>query len=285
MAEPTHKFYTDDSGTKEYSPTGTYSTKGGVTPYFAFGGLLLTSGEAGAATKRLRAVKLAHFGTEQVEIKANWLRIAKEREKHYLNPFGLSDSQLNAFANEVYDLILAQDCLLIAAIVSKAEVIGRYGERAWYAPAIAYDCLAQRLQLEMSAREGGLVHVTIDDMDGATPKGKQYRDNLERHHKRLRTFGSALQRGMMMDRLAGLSFADSKFDERLQLADLVTYSVYRQFVDHGAAWDSPGAELPTYEYLARLAPKFRNHNGLISGYGIIKFPTVAHLRWGIKKIP
>jgi hypothetical protein len=277
--------YVDDSGTKEYSPTKTYSTKGGCTPYFAFGGLLLTPAEAGTASVKMRALKLACFGSEHVEIKANWLRVEKERKKRYLDPYGIDDSKLNAFVEDVYSLILSLDCKLIAAIVVKPQMHERYGDMPWYAPAVAYECLMQRVQLEMEERDG-TAHITVDDMDGATPKGKQYRDNLERHHHQMATNGSRLRRGMIMNRLAGISFADSKADERLQLADLVTYSVYRQFVDNAAAWDATGtSELPTYAYLGRLGPKFRSFNGVIAGFGIVKFPTVTRNRWAIKTEP
>jgi hypothetical protein len=281
--EPTHKFYVDDSGTKEYAPVGSYKTKGGgVTPYFVFGGLLITPATAGVITHRMQALKAECFGAPDVEIKANWLRIPKERERRYLQRFGTTDERLRRFVDDTYGLIAAVDCTLLAAIVVKEQVQQRYGDRCFYAPAIAYECLAQRVQMEMS-RCGGRAHVTVDDMHGATPKGKQYRTNLERHHKRLVTSGSMLQRGMVMDRLAGISFADSRADERLQLADLVSYAVYRQFVDNPEAWDSDAEELPTYEYLGRLAEKFRTHDGVLAGFGIVKFPTVSKRRWAVKK--
>jgi len=280
MPQPTHKLYLDDSGTKEDEPSGVYTGGGGKTPFFVFGGLLMPVHSARVASSGLKALKLATFGTTAVEIKANWLRIAKERQKRYTGPFGLSDAEVDAFVDEVYALISALDARLVAALVDKAAVQKRY-KKPWYAPAIAYECLLQRTQMEMS-KCSGLLHVTIDDMSGATPKGNQYRDNLVKHHARLLTHGSTLQRGMKFDRLAGQRFSDSKADERLQLADLVAYCVYKQFVDHGPDWDSNAPRIPAYMYLAKIIDKFcRNDRGVVAGYGIVKFPLVAGRKsWG-----
>ncbi len=282
-AAPTHKFYVDDSGTKEYSPTGSYSiTGGGLTPFFVFGGLLLTPSEAGVIGTKLRNLKRTCFGSEDVEIKANWLRIPRERERRYIKKLGITEQGLKTFVDETFALIAGSNCKLLAVLVDKAAAQDAYGLQPWYAPAIAYECLMQRAQLEMVAC-GGRVHVTVDDMDGATPRGKQYRDNLERHHNLLKTKGSRLQRGRVLDRLLGISFADSRADERLQLADLVSYAVYRQWIEYPEAWDADQPQLPLYEYLGRLSGRFCcGPDGVIAGYGLVKFPAKNRRRWAAR---
>jgi hypothetical protein len=127
----------------------------------------------------------------------------------------------------------------------------------------------------------GEVHVTIDSMSGATPAGNQHLDNLRRQHESLKKRGSALRKGMTFDRIGGVAFRDSKLDERLQLADLVAYAIYRQFVDHSPEWEDPSKPLLTYEYLERIATKFRNQGGRIQGYGIIKFPRERRVPWAV----
>jgi hypothetical protein len=87
---------------------------------------------------------------------------------------------------------------------------------------------------------------------------------------------------MVFDRIGNVSFRDSKLDERLQLADLVAYAVYRQFMDYGPNWEKPAKPLPTYEYFGRLAPKFRNHKGRVQGYGIAKFPMGRRIPWRVE---
>lgn len=281
MAGPTHILFVDDSGTKEYAADRRYSTIGGKTPYFVFGGTLLSTGEASVVTQAMRGLKLNTFGTPDVEIKANWLRVWHERQARYLDKYGITDDELTKFTNEVYALLNGCNCNLVACVVNKAEVQEKY-KNPYYAPAIAYDCLLQRAQLEMGACRGE-TSVIIDAMDGATPKGRQYLDNLQRQHAKLKKHGSPLMAGLRFDRIRGQRFRDSKDDERLQLADLVSYAVYRQFVDHGPAWEQGGGKLPTYEYFARIARKFRSQNRRIQGYGIVKFPSNERIPWRVKR--
>jgi hypothetical protein len=118
-------------------------------------------------------------------------------------------------------------------------------------------------------------------MTGATAAGNQHLALLKRQHQLLRSRGSTLLKGMSFDRIGGISFRDSKLDERLQLADLVAYATYRQFVDYGADWEDDSKPLELYEYLGRLAPKFRNRNGRIQGYGIVKFPMNRRVPWAV----
>lgn len=278
-AGPTHKLFVDDSGNKDYSPDGVYGTKGGRTPYFVFGGVLSTASEAGRIERRMRSLKLLAFGTEKVEIKAHWLRRSDQREKRYLNKYGLSEDILKRFSDAAYNVILQSDCMLVACVIDKAEVQRQYKDRAYYAPAIAYDCLLQRVQQEMVSCQGE-AHVTIDSMTGATPSGNQHAMLLRRQHNQLQKRGSSLRRGMTFDRIGGVAFRDSAADERLQLADLVSYAVFRQFVDHGPAWeDDTQPRLQTYEYFERLEEKFRNRNGRIQGYGLVKFPMNKRVPW------
>jgi len=282
MAGPTHKLFIDDSGNKEYSPDGQYRRRGGGrTPYFVFGGLLVTPAEAGYITRSMRDLKLRIFGDDDVEIKAHWLRRNDERTRRYLEPYGLEAGDLTLYTDAVYELMREASCKLVACVVDKAEVQQLYGDKAYYAPAIAYDCLLQRVQQEMTDCKGE-VHVTVDAMTGATSAGNQHLNLLKRQDSILQNRGSTLLRGMSFDRVGGIAFRDSKLDERLQLADLVAYSVYRQFVDFGTDWEDDSKPLELYDYLNRLATKFRNHNGRIQGYGIVKIPMNRRVPWAVK---
>jgi hypothetical protein len=282
MAGPTHKFFIDDSGNKEYSIDGRYGSMGGRTPYFVFGGLLISPSDASLVDYAMRTLKRDTFGTEGVEIKANWLKRREERVKRYVDKYSITEAALKAFVDGVYNIINETECQLIACAVNKAEVQKYYKDSPHYPPSIAYDCLLQRAQQEMASCVGE-VHVTIDSMSGATPAGNQHLDNLRKQHESLKRRGSALQKGMTFDRIGGIAFRDSKHDERLQLADLVAYAVYRQFVDHGPDWEDPSKPLPVYEYLERIATKFRNQQGRIQGYGIIKFPMGRRVPWAVSE--
>lgn len=282
MSNPTHKLFLDDSGNKDYSPDGRYGRSGGRTPYFVFGGVLLTPAEAGIIDYEMGGLKLETFGTKEVEIKAHWLRRSEQRQVRYLDKFGVSEAQLSKFSDSVYQLMGDADCQLIACAVNKAEVAQQYNKPN-HPAGIAYECVLQRAQQEMTAC-GGEIHITIDTMTGATPAGNPHLVLLQRQHTLLKTRGSQLRGGMHFDRIGGLVFRDSALDERLQISDLVAYGVYRQFVDYGPDWENPSKSLPLYEYLSRVIHKFRtDHRGRVQGYGIVKFPRNKGVPWSIDR--
>lgn len=180
---------------------------------------------------------------------------------------------------EYYCIIKETDLQLIAAVVDKAQMQEKYGERAWYAPAAAYEFLLQRVVQEI--REPGSVAVTIDDMTGATPVGNQYKQNLRRHHAQLRKKGSSPRKGLSFAPLAGdIRFVNSAHSHQVQVADVVAYNVYRQFVEHGDAWETLSEMLPTYLWFIKLGGKFRcDSNRRIQGYGIVKCPLMKQVQW------
>jgi hypothetical protein len=277
---PTHALYLDDSGQKEYAPPGVkYSS--GLSRYFVLGGYLTTTREAGRLAEEVRALKLHTFGTTQVEIKSNWLRIPHEREARYLKPFGLTESELRELVDSYYGAVLAADLNLLAAVVDKAHMAEVY-PKPWYTPAIAYEAIVQRLQNELSPT-GGSAGVVIDDMTGKTPNNSEYKANLTRHHEQLKRTGSALLRIPITVLSGRLKFVNSKDSELIQIADVISYNVFRQFRDYGEEWEQLGLEqLPTYDWFRRMASKFRRGpEGRIQGYGVVKLPLRQRIAWAI----
>lgn len=273
MATPDYLLFVDESGQKEFSPSGVYDQTGVPSRYFVFGSLLLTQAGASQLDEQVRALKIGTFGNAQVEVKSNWLRIPRERESRYTQKFGASEERLRDFVLAFEGVILGCEGLLIASVVDKYRQSLCYPGREHYAPATAYDLLLQRVQMEMDARHA-VAHVTIDDMDGATPNMTQYKVNLQRQHVQLRTRGSRLQRGMKMDRVGNQRFTDSAHDNRIQAADLVAYNVFRHFRDHGDNWRGPEKPAPIYEKLDAMWPRFRcDPDGVVPGYGIVLLPA------------
>jgi len=282
----THVLYVDDSGTKEYSPSGDYGS--GNTRYFVFGGPLLTVEQAKGLTAQIRHLKMETFRTSKVEIKSNWLRLENERTSRYLRKFGLSDARLTSFVQQYYQAILDSELTLIACVVDKVHMREDYGDRAWYPPAVAYEMLLQRAHSEIvdcgpPPGSERCFSVIVDDMSGATPKGNQYRENLRRHHVQLKKTGSTLWRGFTFEYLRDLRFVDSTQSELLQVADIVAYNVFRQFRQYGEEWETRGlAVLPAYDWFLRIAEKFRKGpDGRIQGFGVGKIPLRKRVPWRI----
>ena len=281
---PSHLLFIDDSGTKEYAKNFEHYERSmrGPSRYFVFGAVLLPFVEAGRLSQRLQDHKYSFFGSRHVELKSNWLRIPKERTGRYLKPFNVEDSALTAFVDRVYEIVCDADLQLIAAVVDKLQMQQQYGPRAWYSPAVAYELIMQRVQAELAP--AGSVSVTIDSMSGATPKKNQYSDLLARQHEQMKRNGSRLVGGVNFTVLDGrLRFVNSAESDLVQVADLVAYNVYRQFVDHGEDWERFGAStLPTYSYFRLLATKFRSdQTGRVQGYGVVKLPMRHRVRWKV----
>jgi uncharacterized protein DUF3800 len=279
-----YALYIDDSGTKEYALNPEDYSRSGNSRYFVFGGVLVATSESGLLSERLKQIKRSTFGLDSVEIKSNWLRIPRERQRRYSAKYNVTDAQIEAFVLAFYDAIAATDLRLFAAIVDKIHVQEDYSS-PWYAPAIAYEILLQRIAQEVVRPD--TVSVIVDDMTGATPKGRQYRLNLERQHRRLCQHGSSLLRGIdFASILPGIRFVDSARSHLVQVSDIIAYNVYRQFVDHGPEWEtgvlqSDGSRtLPAYKWFEVIGGKFcRSPTGRIQGYGVVKFPLRTRIRW------
>src|SRR4030095_16884974 len=98
----------------------------------------------------------------------------------------------------------------------------------------------------------------------------------------MRNRGSALIKGFTFTALRGdIRFVNSAQSELIQVADVAAYNVFRQFKDHGEAWEQRDlGTLPTYAYFARLLKKFRaDRNGRIQGYGVVKMPRRGRVPW------
>ena len=276
-----HLLFIDDSGTKEYAkPPASYGKN--LSRYFVFGGVLLRASGAGLITSRIVNAKIQTFGSPDVELKSNWLRMPRERQARYLDEYNLSEDALKRFVDDYYAIVRDADLQLVASVVDKVHMQEEYRD-PWYAPAVAYEILLQRVENELG--DAGTVAVTIDDMTGATPRGNQYKDNLKRQHRKMIERGSSLRRGMKFDCLEGrLRFVNSAQSHLVQVADIAAYNVYRQFVDHGEAWETEGLpKLPSYDYFLRIAPKFRKGpGGRIQGFGVVKFPLRTRVPWAVK---
>ena len=281
---PTHVLYIDDSGTKEYADDPKeYDSRRGKSRYFVFGAVLLSPDSASTLSSKIIKLKLDCFGADSIELKSNWLRNPQERKRRYLDPFGVSEHELTQFVDAVYEVVVRTDLVLIGAVVDKKHMQEDYF-RPWYAPAVAYDVLLQRVEQQVT--RPAQVSVIIDDMTGATPKGNQYKTNLSRQHQQFMQRGSLLRKGLSFSCLHGsLKFVNSAHSQTLQVADLISYNIHRQFMDHGDAWETAGlGTLPTYHYLKRIIVKLRQGlQGRVQGYGIVKFPLRKRIPWLVQK--
>ena len=275
--------YIDDSGTKEYEDDPSrYNLRGrGNSRYFVLCGVLVSIKEAANTANEVIKCKVKHFGNDTVEIKSNWLRIFKEQEARYLIPYQINLDQLKTFTDEYYEIINKSNLMLIASIVDKLQMQEVY-KSPWYAPTVAYETLMMRVQADLTVNDR--LAIVIDDTTGKTPKGNDYRANMEKHHLRLKKHGSSLLRKMTFHSLGTQRFVNSASSHLVQLADICAYNVHRQFQTHGVEWESAECQrLDLYKDFGKIHTKFRNSDGVIQGWGIIKMPQKLKKGWGILK--
>lgn len=280
MINPSHKVYIDDSGTKEYHPDKQYGKNN--TRYFVFGAIIIDVANQSILHEKMLNQKTRLLGNEKVEIKSNWLRMPNERRRRYLDRYNISENNLTDYVDELYEIINESPFVFVAAVIDKLHMQEDYSPNPWYPPAVAYELVLQRVQSHME-QTGGYAHITIDDMTGATPKRNQYKSNLERQHQQLQLYGSKLKKGFSFPNIIGkIKFMDSSLSNMIQVADICSYNVLRQFVEHGEEWEQENPELELYSYLRRIEAKFRQDpNGRVQGYGIVKFPLRRRVRWHV----
>ncbi len=277
-----YQLFVDDSGTREYDANRNYNTSG-KSLYFVYGAILIEQDYAASSLiPSLRELKRLTFGTAHVEIKSNWLRMPGERQKHYLVPFDITEEALAQFTDDYYRLLIQAQLVLLGSVVNKLHMQEDY-PTPWYPHTAAYELLLQRAV--QATTPGSTLAVTVDAIGGKTPKQNEYQDLLKSHHSSLMRYGSSLQKKISFACLQSpVRFVSSEHSDLIQAADLVSYNVNRQFMDHGEVWETlPTAadgRLPMYPYFERIAEKFRRHTtGRVQGFGIVKFPLRNRISW------
>ncbi len=265
--------YVDDSGEKEYgAPT---------SRYFVYAGVVLAASDEPAFNAEIASAKQECFGRTDVELKSNWLRIPHEREKRYLSLDGVTPEKLRAMVDRIYGWAAGADLRFVAAVIDKPQMLAKY-KVPWHPSTTAYLFLLQRYQLHLVQR-GGVGHITVDDMTGASPAQNQWRHLLRAHHKRLKQNGCPLTKLRFDNVAADFRFGDSARFELLQLADFVSYNILRQFRTYGENWDDPTqGDLPMYPHLKLLLPRFMRGpepRNQLQGWGIVKWPQHHAGRW------
>jgi len=270
---PTYRAFCDESGQRDYGP--------GTDRYFVVAAVVVPLAEAEDLAVELAGLKRAYWGVTDVELKSNWIRQPGERQKHYLDPYGVSLADINSFVDGLYRWICNSPVKLLAGVVDKLLMQNRYIS-PHYPGGVAYDMFLQRFQKFLAKRHGtGDVH--FDDPSGKSPGGSTWRTLLQKQHTRLKRFGCPYTQATFPN-VEDLAFVDSAKQPFVQVADVVAYNTFRQFRDHGADWEKAGAKsLPLYSHFAEVVPAFdTGPGGEFSGFSVAKWPIETRVRWVFK---
>ncbi len=254
-------FYMDESGEREYTSSG---------KYFVLCSLGVQAKDWKSFNIDILTLKQTYFGDVRVELKSNWLRIPKERQRHYLVPYRITDADLIEFTSKLYDILLSFDVTLISAVIDKARVKAQYA-MPQSPSSLAYRLVLERIELFLQEKNGENGIVVFDKITELEMRKKGYENLLARQHLRYLEKGTDFVQVSQI--IEGLLFIPSYENNFIQLADLCAYNVYRQFSEFGDDWEAHQHFERRYHYFARIEPKFRRApGGDYAGYGIKKFP-------------
>ncbi len=208
-SQAVYLFYVDESGEREYTSKGRY---------FVLTALGVQGQHWKALNSKVLTLKRKYFNDVDVEIKSNWLRMPGERQKRYLARYVITAADLKAFTDELYDVLLAYDVVIIAAVIDKEQM-----RRQYVSPqspnSLAYRLLFERIEMFLAKRADNDYGIVIFDKITKLEVEKQgYEDLLSRQHQRYLEKGTDF---LPINHIVeGLLFIPSFENNLLQLADL-----------------------------------------------------------------
>ncbi len=288
-----YKVFVDDSGMKDYNAPYSRDFKDNPPAfegneqfwrenYFVLCGVRIKQSDIGIIDAAVRTLKIACFGTADVEIKSTWLRIPDKRKKHYLDPYGITVEQLNKFGDDLHDLI--------AQNADKMKVIGVVFDKRYYGDAKRATgdgnpfLKTTQIMLERINYAGNINVVTFDQFESSL--------SLEKGaHNKIRgiftnNLGMETKFSESYENIVDVDFKKSCDENFLQIADICAYNIHRQFTVYGREWcgDRVSADgkkqMETYDYFEKIRCNFHaNAQGNVRGCGLTCVPDVNKVNW------
>ena len=207
---------------------------------------------------RLRWEGKGSFELPDCEVKSNWLRIPKEREKS--SPFlnALDRDDLQRLTETYFEQVTKRNMVIIASVVDKRYLYSSTTHETLHSR--AYEFLLERIQnyLRMHHQRHRAL-IVMDD----TEKGLN--QSIAMRHASFQRYGN---RNMSIPNIVEYPFfTRSELSNGVQLADQLAYNVYRAFRDEDFS----------YPYFKRLIQSFyRGRDGLIL-HGLKVWPDESPL--------
>lgn len=239
-------FYIDESGEIAYNSG---------SKYFVFNALGINANDWKNINHKVNVLKSSIFKTDSapiLEVKSNWIRFPKEREKHkYLA--NLSIEELKQLSYGLMDIIVNNNCTLISTVINKDSLLRHYGINKPEPNIFAIQYLLERISLFMAYNYPAEQAIVIMD---------KCSDSIEKMLNR--THSLQIEEGYswkgVKNIIENIMFVDSQYNNFIQLTDLCAYNVNRAFKDDN----------PDYSFFKMLLPKFAYNikTGMINNVGI-----------------
>jgi len=189
------------------------------------------------------------FELADCEVKSNWLRIPKEREKR--SPFlhALSQNDLERLSDVYLDQVAKRKVVIIASVIDKYHLHPSITQEKLHS--IAYELLLEGVQNYL--KEYHPKHLGLIVMDDTH---KKLNRSITMQHASLLRDGN---RNMEFPNIVeNPFFTRSELSNGVQLADQLAYNVYRAFRDKNTA----------YSYFENLLGHFYRDRAGLSGLKI-----------------
>lgn len=291
-----YKVFIDESGKKEYITP--YSREFINNPplfqkypdfwrdnYFVLCGVRIKQQNLDLINKDINKLKEDYFKTHKVEIKSDWLRNPYQRKKHYLDVYGITPKKLNEFGENFVNLIpkYKDEIKLIGVVFDKRFYGDAKRPTAEGSPLLkTTQALFERLEYA-----SGYNIVVFDQMESSLKL------TIGQHDKIL----GILRKNIGMEKIyvdkytkiSDIKFMKSREENFLQVADICSYNIFRQFVEFGREWagkytDKDGKRKMTiYKYFDKIRCNFMYHpiNRTVRGVGLVCIPDIDKINWNI----
>lgn len=293
-----YKVFIDDSGKKEYKnpytkdfidnpPQFKYYEEFWRDNYFVLCGVRVKQEHLGAINSRINQLKKEHFGTHKIEVKSDWLRNPHKRKKYYIDQFGITHEKLNEFGEKFIDLISEfRDWLKLIAVVFDKRF---YGDAKRQKPEGVPLLKTTQILFERIQYAGGYHIVVFDQMESSLKLTTGHHDKILSVFQK-----NAGMEKIFVDQYDGITdikFAESCNENFLQIADVCSYNIFRQFVMCGREWSGKNISadgtqiLRTYSYFERIRCNFfyTVHDRKVRGVGLTCVPDADKINWDLLK--
>lgn len=284
-------FFIDDSGSKQWDtpysrdfvdapPARTSQNRSfWQDNYFVLAGIYIDLDLVAKLNPMINAKKIEVFGTKHVEIRSVNLRNPSKRQKHYLEPFGVSEESLKGFIEDFWYGLFENN---VGGIQVQAIILDKRYYKNPRVERMPLEIASQVLFDRIEAHPNKGCCIVFDQMDHQVRTKKRDQGQILHIADKTIDLGSFHQKYSH----TSVGFEESKNSNFLQLADTAAYNVLRQFVDNGDKWDESGkGNLPMYPYFERISDNlyYNPSTKQVPGYGIIKLPEVGKVKWKIVK--
>lgn len=243
--------FLDESGT--IPPINKISFKN-----FVIGGVIISENHWNDIHKNLKILKHKYKIPLESEIKWRYFSPTNQQEENGIRH--LDQKQKHSLRDELYELITNYKSTKIISVVTniqeayKLPYINNQEDLYWY----SYKQVVERFQYHLQdlSKEAGLNINGVVIIDNRLPCDDNKLRDL--HSKTL--LDSKYNYSTFNNLIEGLFIAPSHHSIGVQFADIITGAIFRKY------------EKNDDKCFSKIKKSIRNRNGVIEGYGIVKFP-------------